>query len=101
MKSLEQRKAFRAKQREENAKKADKEGASFEDASNVNAGEQDILSKSVANIAASLSTLSDDELKELEADEASGKNRTGVNDAIANEKKRRSSNAGGWNKQAG
>lgn len=116
MKSLEERKAARAKQKEEEKlerkgnpdqnfgadkyekgeepqdedekKQASSSSASFDAGSYLNGN--------VQTVSDGLAQLSPEQLDAVEQAEKSGKNRAGVNDAISTEKKKRESAAASW-----
>lgn len=105
MKSLDERKKFRAKQRaaELKARDASPSQATDEDEDTGN-GEFDAtawVNDSVTNIASQIGELSDDELEAVETAEKAGKDRVGVKDAIEAERTKRKQASGGWNSNAG
>jgi len=95
MKSLPEREAFRAKQKENEAKLREKAGAKpVETAESFSAA--DYVSGTVQKVSGGLGDLDDAQLDEVAAAEAGGKNRASINDAIATEKKKREASAGSW-----
>ena len=106
MKSLEERRKFRAKQRAEEMKRRDESPsqATDETDSGSDDGKFDAsawVNDSVTNIAAQIGELSDEELDAVETAEKAGKDRVGVKDAIEAERAKRKQSAGGWNSNAG
>jgi len=110
MKSLEEREAYRAKQRTAELKEAKAspniikpEGAEDDDegseGNTFNASQY--LNGKAGAVTGGLKDLSDDDLSAVEKAETSGKKRTAVIDAITTEKNRRAASSSGWSGNAG
>lgn len=95
MKSLEERKAYRLKQKEANKQAAVESGDAVEGSAEFDAA--DWLADSVPNIEAAIGELTDEQLDLIEASEKEVKDRVGVHSAIAAERTKRASTATGWN----
>lgn len=95
MKSLEERKAFRNKQKVANAQGSDAQNRGDGDADGD--GQPDLLQGNVASITEGMADMDVAQLDALLVREVEGKNRTGVKDAIAKAKANLSGAGAGWN----
>lgn len=108
MKSLAERKKYREKQRakerrdEETSPTVAASGNgdnSSEDSDEFDAA--DWLADSVPNIEAAIGDLTDEQLDQIEESEKAGKGRSGVTNAISQERAKRSAKTGSWSTNAG
>lgn len=102
MKSLEEREAFRQKQRALNAKKeSDSGNEQPSDDTSLSSGEefdaQAYLSNDPKKFSNGLKGLSDEQLAALEKAEGEGKKRANVSSAVSAERKKRDAATSGWN----
>ncbi|AMW36129.1 hypothetical protein [Xanthomonas phage XAJ2] len=103
MKSLAERKAFREKQRAQEKGRAQSQsdesvpdGASDEDFDAT-----DFVGRKQEDVIAELGNLTPERLALVEAAEKSGKDRTGIANAIAELKNKKTTGAAGWSSTAG